>query len=337
MAINKNALLRYQTLDRCFRNTGRGYLKEDLLEAVNETLLADDPFNSGVQLRQLDADIQHMRSETGYSAPIVTKPSGIGRKVYYFYEDPSFSINNSPLNETEAQQLKNVLTIFNRFEGNPGFEWISEMGVILKDKFGVNIDNDTVISFESNVDYSGIEFITQLFNSIVNKCVLKVTYTPFNKDAFEFTFHPYYLKQFNNRWFVLGLNEEEGISTYTLALDRIEKLKEIKSGYIKNDIDWQFYFSEIYGVSKPFNSEEVEVQLLFNKAQAPYIKTKPIHETQKHYETENGLLVKLNLIPNFELEQLILSFADRVEVISPSDLREKISSRLKASALIYKG
>ena len=104
---------------------------------------------------------------------------------------------------------------------------------------------------------------------------------------------------------------------------------------MKNRTDWDFHFSEIYGVSKPFDQEEQEVQLLFSKLQAPYVITKPLHESQKDYEQENGLLVKLKLIPNFELEQLILSFGENVEVISPEFFKQKIVNRIFALNKIY--
>jgi predicted DNA-binding transcriptional regulator YafY len=270
----------------------------------------------------------------GYSAPIDSKEIS-GRKHAYFYSDPSFSINNSPLNSTEAEQLKSVLTLLNRFQGNPGFEWLTEMSVILKDTFHLKSNDKKVISFEDNIDYSGHEFITPLFNAIVNKRVLKVNYRPFGKDAQELNFHPYHLKQFNNRWFVFGLNQNLDAPAWNLALDRITSIIEIHDVYIEDDTDWDFYFSEIIGVSKPYQTDEVEVQLLFSAKQSPYIKTKPIHETQKHYEVEEGLLVKIKVIPNFELEQLILSFGDGVKVVSPIHLKEKIFSRIQNSLNHY--
>ncbi len=330
MSITKNALLRYQTLDRCFKNSGRSYLIEDLLDEINQALTDEKPENSGIQIRQLREDIRFMRSELGYSAPIETRVIS-GKKHAYYYSDPSFSINNSPLNSTEVEQLKSVLTLLNRFQGSPGFEWLTEMSVILKDTFHIKSNDKKVISFESNIDYTGHEFITSIFNAIVNKRVLKINYMPFGKDAHELIFHPYHLKQFNNRWFVFGLNQNLDVPAWNLALDRIASMNEIHDEYIEDDTDWDFYFTEIIGVSKPYQVEEVEVQLLFSEKQAPYILTKPIHETQKDYEHEDGLLVKIKVIPNFELEQLILSFGEGVTVISPLDLKEKIMARIKNS------
>ena len=335
MSITKNALLRYQTLDRCFKNTGRSYLIEDLLEEVNQTLFEDNSKNSGIQIRQLREDIRFMRSELGYFAPIDSREI-TGKKHAYFYSDPSFSINNSPLNSTEAEQLKSALTLMNRFQGNPGFEWLSQISVILKDTFHLKSNDKKVISFEDNIDYTGHEFITPIFNAIVNKRALKINYKPFGKDAHDLNFHPHHLKQFNNRWFVFGQNKSLNALIWNLALDRIVSMNEILDEYLEDTTDWDFYFSEIIGVSKPYQVEEVEVQLLFSEKQAPYILTKPIHETQKHYEHESGWLVKIKVIPNFELEQLILSFGEGVKVLEPDSLKQKIFHRIQSNLDQYK-
>jgi len=335
MSITKNAFLRYQTLNRCFKNNGRNYLIADLLEEVNTALFDDNPSNNGIQIRQLRDDIKFMKSEAGFNAPIESRVID-GKKHAYFYIDPNFSISNMPINETEIHQFKNALTLLSRFEGSPGFEWISEVSVILQDSFGLKTNNEKVISFERNLDYTGENYISQLFNAIVNKRVLSIEYEPFGQERSAIHFHPYFLKQYNNRWFVFGLNEENNIATWNLALDRIKSLEEIYKSYRQNETDWDFHFSSIYGVSKPFDKNEEEIHLLFSKRQAPYIITKPIHETQKHYEVEDGLLVKIKVIPNFDLEQLILSFGEGVKVLLPIHLKEKISARIELSLSKYK-
>ena len=328
MTVIKNAFLRYQTLDRCFKNNGRKYLIDNLLEQVNTALFEDNPSNSGIQIRQLRDDIKYMKSERGFNAPIDSKVFD-GKKHAYFYSDPNFSINNMPINETEIHQFKNALTLLSRFEGSPGFEWISEVSVILQDSFGLKTNNEKVISFERNLDYTGENYISQLFNAIVNNRVLSIEYSPFGQERSAIQFHPYFLKQYNNRWFVFGLNEENNIATWNLALDRIKSVEEINKSYRQNETDWDFHFSSIYGVSKPFDQNEEEIHLLFSKRQAPYIITKPIHETQKHYEVEEGLLVKIKVIPNFELEQLILSFGEGVKVLEPDSLKKRILNRVQ--------
>ena len=331
MATNKNALLRYKTLDRCFQNTGRGYNFEELLNEVNLALTEDEPNSSGINVRQLREDIRFMRSNAGYNAPIETKIFD-SKKHIYFYSDPSFSIYNSPLNETEAKQMKGALELFQRFSGSPGFEWVEGMNVMLKNKFGGG--DDKVISFESNVDYTGYNWISPLFNAIVQKKVLWVTYTPFTGGSFSFVFHPYYLKQYNGRWFILGLNEELGIETWTLPLDRIHALKDAKIAYISTDLDWDYHFSEIIGVTRYHKPIET-VELLFNDKRGKYVETKPLHESQRNKWTDEGFLVTLKLIPNLELEQVILSYGEDVEVLNPKDLREKIEAKVKLLYNLY--
>ena len=333
MAIIKNALLRYKTLDRCFRNSGREYLFKDLLNAVNEALWEDDPTSNGIRERQLRQDIQFMKSEAGYQAPIETKIVD-GKKHAYFYSDPKFSIDNSPLTEIEAKQFKNVLSLFQRFSGSPGFEWVEGMNVMLKNKFGGG--DDKVISFESNIDYTGYNWISPLFNAIVQKKVLWVTYTPFTGGSFSFVLHPYYLKQYNGRWFILGLNEELGIETWTIPLDRIHALKEAKISYRSTDSDWDYHFSEIIGVTR-YNKPIETIELLFNDKRGKYVETKPLHESQRNKWTDEGFLVTLKLIPNLELEQVILSYGEDVEVLQPKYLRERIKERVEKITEVYRG
>jgi predicted DNA-binding transcriptional regulator YafY len=333
MALVKNALLRYLTLDKCFRNFGRQYYFDDLLEAVNSALEADNPNTSGINTRQLRGDISFMRSETGYNAPIETYFEG--KKGYYRYADRDFTISGSPLNDTEAEQLKNAIAVLQRFEGAPQFEWVNEVSAVLKDRFSSGDGGVKAMAFDTNIDYTGYEFITVMFNAIVNKQVLKVRYEPFTKEAFTLTFHPYYLKQYNNRWFVFGLNEEEDMPTFNLALDRIAKAEATSGTFIPNNTDWEAYFWDVIGVTRP-EGEPCEVELIAASEQVPYIRTKPLHHSQKIKELDDGSLqVRLKLIPNYELQSLLLSFGERVRVVGPEVLKLSMANRLVRAAEQY--
>lgn len=334
MSINKNALIRYQVLDRCFRNTGRIYFLEDLLEECNKALIDFDQNNDGIQRRQLFEDIKFMESKAGWSIPL--ERFRYGRKVYYRYEDLSFSINNQPLNDSEAEQIKSALQIFSRFSGTPQFEWVNEMIPMLESKFGLIERKSEIISFESNIDLKGLHFLTPLFNAIVNERVLLVKYQDFkSSEPYEIIFHPYYLKQFNNRWFVLGLNSNNLLENWNLALDRIISINETAGKYRSTQIKWEDYFYDIIGVTRPKGIELQEIILRFTPEVAPYVITKPLHPSQKHKSDLNGLDVKIKVIPNFELERLILSFGEQVKVISPPYFKERIFERLKLISGLY--
>lgn len=334
MAINKNALIRYQVLDRCFRNPGRMYFWEDLLEACNEALLDLNPESEGIKRRQLFDDIRFMESEEGWAAPI--ERYRYGKKFYYRYDDLSFSINNQPLNDTEAEQIRSALAILSRFSGTPQFEWVDEMIPFLEDKFSLSGKTNDVIAFESNVDLRGLQFLSTLFNAIVNERVLVVRYKDFkSSEAYDITFHPHYIKQFNNRWFAFGLNENKAHPAWNLALDRIEHIQETTLPYQESQIEWEEYFFDIVGVTRQLEDEPETVVLNFSRGVAPYVITKPIHPTQKHQYKDEKLEVQIKVIPNFELEKLLLSFGEDVEVVTPDHLSKKIMDRLRGAVDNY--
>ncbi len=330
MSVTKNALIRYHTLDRCFRNFGRMYFWQDLLEECNKALKDLDTTTNGIKRRQLFDDIRFMESEQGWFIPLVRKP--FGKKVYYRYEDPNFSINNHPLNNSEMEQIKAALQIFSRFSGIPQFEWVNEIVPMLESKFGLIERKKEVICYEGNVDLKGLHFLTPLFNAIINERVLLVKYQDFKSpEPYEILFHPYYLKQYNNRWFAFGMNGDNQIPNWNLALDRMQYCTETNLDYQLDKTDWDAYFYDLVGVTRPENVELQEIVLQFSTEIAPYIVTKPLHPSQKHSPNEHGLQVRIKVYPNFELERLILSFGEQVNVVSPLFFKERIFDRLETA------
>jgi predicted DNA-binding transcriptional regulator YafY len=142
--------------------------------------------------------------------------------------------------------------------------------------------------------------------------------------------HPYYLKQYNSRWFLIGLNPKyQKLSN--IALDRILYFADSNTPYISNEnIDFEEYFEDAIGVS--VDGREIERVILQIARQTwPYIETKPIHGSQKVLErTENYIMIELHLKLNFELETLILSRGEAIEVISPDSLRNQIKNRVNS-------
>ena len=325
-------MLRYRVLDRCFRNTGRNYFIDDLLHEINKELEEYNGPDSKIKRRQLFDDIKFMKSDQGWSAPIITYKEG--RKAYYRYEDLNFSISSQPINDQEANQISAAIEVLSRFSGAPQFEWVQEILPVLKDKFGIKSNHTEVISTESNIDLKGIEFLSPLYEAITKQQVLSITYQDFKSNAaYSYPFHPYYLKQYNNRWFVIGLNTNQKIETWTLALDRIERIEYLNLGYIPTDIDWNDYFYDIIGVTRPADREVEKVVLQFTEEQAPYIETKPLHPTQKSKWVEDRLIVEIEVIPNYELETLILSFGEKVKLLEPNYLAQKLADRVFRAAI----
>ena len=203
MGTNKNPIARYLALNKCFRNPGKRYFMEDLIEECNRVLRELNPDTSGIKRRQVFEDINFMESAAGYDAEILKEKEG--RKVYYRYADMSFSIRNATINETEAAQLKEALLTLSRFKGMPQFEWLEELKTRLEDSFGFLKQEHKIIEFDQNPYLKGIEILGDLYTAIAYKKTLRIEYKSFKKEEVIVNeISPYYLKQYNNRWFLFG-------------------------------------------------------------------------------------------------------------------------------------
>lgn len=336
MATNKHAIIRYQTLDKCFRNPGKRYFIEDLIEECNNAIYEFSGNDIGIKRRQVFEDIKFMESPQGWNIPL--EHNRDGHKVYYRYADKSFSINNQPLNETEENQIKEALLTLSRFKGMPQFEWVDEISTRLDSGLGLSHKTDKIIEFDQNNYLKGLEHITPIYNSILYKMAIDVDYKSFKQEASQsVVLHPYFLKQYNKRWFLFGKSEvSEGLMN--LALDRIISIKESKKKFIPNrSIDFNEYFEDIVGVTLS-NEETVQnIVLEVSNNLMPYIQTKPIHGSQKMIEHgENHTLISLDLIPNYELEALILSYGEGIKVLLNGEFRDKINTRIKKMFELYK-
>lgn len=330
MAVTKKPLVRYKILDACFKNPYKKFTIDVLLATVNEKLmdLFDDD-SQCVKLRQLQDDIAFMRSTEGWSIELAEINDG--KKKIYRYEDLDFSINNAPLNEMEMVQFQSAIQMLSQFEGIPQFEGIQEIIAKLKTDLNVSRNEKPFIGFDSSQDLKGIEHFSTLYNAVQNKTPLEIVYKGFNSlEASSYLFHPHYLKEYNNRWFLFGFHPESWKWNWNVAIDRIVSVLPSSVPFVVNEtIDWQEYFTDMIGVSKPENEPIEEVVLHFNQLTGKYMANKSIHETQKHkWIDEITLELKIKVVLNYELERLILSYGESVKVISPIHLQNTIKERL---------
>ena len=109
MPANKNALIRYKTIDRCLRNPYRRWTIDDLVEACSDALYDMEGIVKGVSLRTVQGDLQIMRSDKlGYNAPIE-----VYDKIYYRYADPDYSISDTPLTDDDCTLLLRAIQLLN--------------------------------------------------------------------------------------------------------------------------------------------------------------------------------------------------------------------------------
>lgn len=328
MPVNRNALIRYRTIDNCLRNRQRRWTLEDLINACSEALYEYEGIDKGLSRRSVQMDIQFMRSDKlGYNAPIV-----VVEKKYYTYEDPEYSITNIPLTGQDLSKLTEVVEILRQFKGFSHFQELSGMVQRLENKiYSAKMNQEPVIDFEKNENLKGLEYIETLYRAIIKKCAVELSYQSFKaRNANTFHFHPYYLKEYRNRWFVIGI-KKKGTPILTLALDRILTVGECDIKYVsKQDFNLSAYLSDVIGVSVNHNGRTEKVLIEADRETAPYIITKPLHPSQQVVErTSSGVMFSLNVQLNFELEREILGFGDHLRVIAPERLKRRITDIFK--------
>ena len=328
MASNKHAQIRYKVLDDCFSNFRRKFYFDDLMERCNDALqeLYGDQ-HSGIKTRTLRSDISYMRDRAGESGvEIETVDDGHG--YYYRYSEPNFSIFKRGLGEDDLAQLKETILMLQRFKGMPNFDWMSELVVKLEDKLNLRGASKSVVGYDENNAYTGLDWFQDLFDAIINKAVLHIQYKTFSDVTYDWIIHPYYIKEYNNRWFLFGLNEDNA-TIYNLPLDRIEDVEQVNKEYIPSDIDFERYFDDVIGASVA-PREKICIRLQFSEHRFPYVLTKAIHKSQRVVDIDKRT-VEISVIPNNELEALILSFGKDVEVLSPIEYRERIQGIIRQS------
>ncbi|UBB90913.1 WYL domain-containing protein [Candidatus Kaistella beijingensis] len=322
MATNKNAVLRYKILDSCFSNPYRKFFISDLIKICGEKLSEHFGYEVTVSRRTILDDIKFMRSLAGYDAPIISVPDG--KKVYYQYEDPDFSILKKPLSTKEMESLNEALQILNRMKNLPGFDWVDSISAKINSGLDLQHSERKIISFEENEFLVGTEFLSPLYQSILNKNALKVSYKSFRSEKpIHIIFSPQYLKQYNNRWFVFGENHEFK-SIQNLALDRIKKLSPSKHPYCESTVDFEEYFEDIIGVTNDLSKKPIKVIIELSDQVAPYIVTKPMHGSQKIKDN----ILTLNVKHNQELETLLLSYGERIKILEPQSLVDALKLRV---------
>jgi len=335
MAQNKNALIRYKTIDKCLQNNYRQWTLDDLIEAVSEALFEYEGKENTVSKRTLQLDIQMMRSEKlGYNAPIV-----VYDKKYYKYEDEDFTITDIPLTETDINVLTETVSMLKQFKDFSLFNDVSDILQRLEDKiYAEKSHTPPVIHLDKNDKLKGLHFLDEIYQAIIKKVVLKITYKSFkSRDENTFLFYPFILKEFNNRWFLVGKKRIQA-PVSNLALDRIVRIDyDFQSPYINEDFNAELYYKNVVGVTVNTGMQPRRIQLWIDNINAPYVITKPLHSSQRLLETYEDGSIKINLflIENYELERLLLGFGNGLEVLEPPRLRYRMKDILKKSLERY--
>lgn len=335
MPVNRNALIRYRTIDKCLQNRRRKWTIENLIDACNDALYEYEGIAKGVSMRTIRLDLNAMRSDKlGYNAPIIVRD-----KKYYTYEDTDYSIAKVPLTPQDLNILQEVSTLLKQFKGFSHFNEVTEMVNKLEDKiYSEQNQQPSVIDFEKNELLSGIQWLDVLYKHIVARQTIQLTYQSFKaRQASDIVFYPYLLKEYRNRWFILGMIKQ-GKVICTYALDRIRDIVALNNEAFQEHVNFDphTYFNNIIGVTRNAADKPTHIEFFADRLQAPYIKTKPVHASQKIVEERtDGIVFSIDVIPNFELDRELIGYGEGLKILSPHNYMRRIRRKVKLMYELY--
>ena len=368
MPSNKNAVIRYMYLDQMLSDRYNRYTCEDLLIKVNERLeLAGYPTIGGDQSdyeryiksgkRVIQLDLQALQ-ESPFYMEIDNSERLYGSPVYR-YADQTQSLFSKPLSDDEKRLLQEVLNTLGQFSGLDNFEWLNDLQEKLNDKraFGRGeYDKDMtshrkIISFSSNEYLEGKDYLGTLFSLISNKKVVDVDYEPFGEVPRTIRLYPYLLKQYNDRWYLIGTPLASKKYPYkkdffvNLPLDRMNGVTAVDGvKYIDCEDNFEERYDDIIGLTWLKEEEMTEIILAVKDSYTGYVDTKPLHGSQfkfpaerqaelhKRYTAFNGYtFYGLYLKPNRELYNTIYRNGENILLLSPRSIRERMANELESS------
>ena len=334
MPTNKNAFIRYKYLDRLLSDRHHYYDMNALTEKVND-MMERDMLGMSVGVRTIQKDILALQLAP-FSAPIEMKKYD-GRFIYT-YSDSSFSLFSTELSGEERHLLHEVLNTLGQFEGLAHFEWLDKF------KIGLGLEERRqIISFSNNPYLKNSNLLGTLFDNISNEVVIRLSYHTFtNPTVRAIEFHPYLLKQYNDRWFLLGAADSDG-KILNFALDRIDKVEPLpEKKYKECPDDLYDRFEDIVGVTLYEDRPVEHILCWVSDAMKGYVDTKPIHgsytpikgEKEQQYRAEypqlqGGMFFTLDCISNFELISALCTYGKDLLVLRSDgtvadDVRKRI-------------
>lgn len=335
MPTNKNALTRIAILDELLSDRHHYYNLDDLTEKCNERL------GKPVCRRLIEKDLVFIEGAS-FGANI-ERFSAAGKRCLR-YVDPSFSIFTKKLSDDEKNLLQETLATLGQFDGLKNFEWLEDF----KNRLEIE-ERRKIICFSNNPYLKNSNKLGQAFNFISNRVAVRLSYQTFSQNKPKsFDFFPYLLKQYNDRWYLIGAAAEDG-KILTFALDRIIEIQPSDiQDFEDAPEDLEERFDDIIGVTLFDDCPLQTITFWVSDESKNYILTKPLHGSQKtisgdketilrkqYPQLAGGMFFSIECKRNYELISVLTSFGDNLLVLSPDDIRNSIIERISNMSKMY--
>ena len=342
MPTNKNALSRIVILDRLLSDRYHSYSIQDMTDYLQKELPQYGQ-SEGVSKRCVEKDIEYLEYRSPFDIEFErysVDAYSMGKDKPYKkrcirYADPTFSIFKGKLSEEEKGLLTAAISTIGTFDGLDGFGWLDDFSK----RLGL-LEQETVIQMSKNL-LENKTLMAEDFSAIQAKSVIQLHYNKFNDSKKrEVILSPYLLKEYNRRWYIVGGAFDTG-RILNFALDRVEAI-DIMSGfeYRKAPEDLLDRYEDIIGITYDVNSPLYEILFWVGENSAPFIRTKPLHGSQKEIKgekaqklrekfslTKEGSLFSIECKENYELIRELTSYSE-FKVLSPDPIIKSIKERI---------
>jgi len=309
-SLNKQALIRYRIIDELIRK-GDYPSMQDIISKCEYRL------GKWFSVETIQKDIEAMKNDIslGYEAPIYYNRTYKG----YEYTDENYSVNNLNLKKEEYEVLENAVDLLKQFKGTRlSSNYNNAVNKILT---GIRASQSNksapVISLEFQTDFAGGELFDDFIEFIKEKTAISVVYT-FNNQFRGDIIHPYMLKEYENRWYLIAYSEDsEKIKVFDIRfLYDIYILTGRK--FIFKNFNADSFFKHSIGVGIIENFKE-KVQIEFKRKVYDEINSIPLHQSQKiiKYKKNGNFIIEIEVYVTNELLNKILSFGAAATIIKP--------------------
>lgn len=320
MKQGKSAFRRYKVIDGLLRNNLRRYpTMEDIIEACWEKL----DYRPSKETIQKDIACMKCPYPDGFDAPI----EYIRAERGYVYTNAGYSLSGMAIRPEDRETINEAVEVIRAIGGTK----ISEkFGHAIERLFSTTLEEGQgdnrhpILQTMRPPQSRGFEHFDLFYNACREQQPVSFIHFSYKKRTFKpVIIHPFLIKEFENRWYVIGYSEtHEEVRTF--GLDRISEPLSLKSKYMRTDLDVvQDYLQQVYGVF-PIPAATLEtIEILVSELGTHYLQAYPLHETQvitKH--SEGTSTISYRLIPSIELCRFFLSQGRHIEIMQPKWLKK---------------
>lgn len=329
---------RLKLIDECLRRFDHPMNIKEIQKYSNQRL------NSEFRERTYRYDLDKIEEENDISYRVTI----INGFRCFTYADESFSLfEDAAVNQVDLCNFRKIKDALTDFLGLGLESSLTTMTDEINKFLGYDELQRPVISFEkvvleSHGKVKPHDMLEPLLKAIIQHQTMNIIYEIPGRGKREWTVFPQFLKQYNQRWYLIATKHRDKVEgkLYNLALDRILKMEANQHiPYKECGVDFSDYFEDVVGVTKPDGAEPIEVKLRIDRGEYPYIDSKPIHASQEELFESDGdkdyVYVSLYVYDNYELRSKILSYGSKVTVMEPKSLRDKLAHDLKKSLENY--